>query len=245
MLKERINILNFDNCYLSQDYYRSIDYNWIDLSELDETRCYCSEKSELKLEDILSSYRKNKVSFIGSGDYHYVSYILLKFIDQPFSLLVFDNHTDMQESVFGPILSCGSWILAAAKNIKNLRNIIIIGVNSVYIKNIKNKRHVYFFSRELDSQPQKIISYIDRIIKDSSIYISIDKDVLAKGEVYTNWDQGFMEERELEYILKFLLKNKDLVGIDICGEYHKDSPLATRVNNEANKMILNTIFSNI
>ena len=40
--------------------------------------------------------RKNKgITFIGSGNYHYVSHLLLEEINKPFTLILFDHHTDM------------------------------------------------------------------------------------------------------------------------------------------------------
>ena len=47
-------------------------------------------------------------------------------------------------------------------------------------------------------------------------YVSIDKDVLAPGEVRTNWDQGVMRLDDLAAALR-LLRGR-IVASDVCGE---------------------------
>ena len=49
------------------------------------------------------------------------------------------------------------------------------------------------------------------------IYLSIDKDVLAKKFVKTNWDQGEMTLPQLEDILRDLCTNHKVIGMDLCG----------------------------
>ena len=50
------------------------------------------------------------IHFIDSGDYHYISKIMTDFIKEPFTLVLIDHHTDMQDaSLGGDILSCGNW----------------------------------------------------------------------------------------------------------------------------------------
>ncbi|MGA9173847.1 MAG: arginase family protein, partial [Thermoactinomyces sp.] len=48
--------------------------------------------------------------------------------------------------------------------------------------------------------------------------ISIDKDVLDRTFAVTNWDQGNMHLRELVIALQTLVQQKNVLGIDICGE---------------------------
>ena len=49
------------------------------------------------------------------------------------------------------------------------------------------------------------------------IYLSIDKDVLAKKFVKTNWDQGEMTLPQLEDILRDLCTNHKVIGMDLSG----------------------------
>ena len=52
------------------------------------------------------------------------------------------------------------------------------------------------------------------------IYISIDKDVLSRKVLRTNWDQGIMTEAEFRHELdRFTMDPKiHILGVDICGE---------------------------
>lgn len=66
-------------------------------------------------------------------------------------------------------------------------------------------------------------------------YICIDKDVLDEKYAVTNWDQGKMSMRMLEQILKTLVTEYDVIGVDICGMYPEENSLpeylrAERVN---------------
>lgn len=67
------------------------------------------------------------------------------------------------------------------------------------------------------------------------VYISIDKDVLDEKYAVTNWDQGKMSMGMLEQILKTLVTEYDVIGVDICGMYPEENSLpeylrAERVN---------------
>ena len=52
------------------------------------------------------------------------------------------------------------------------------------------------------------------------VYISIDKDVLSRKVLRTNWDQGIMTEAEFRHELDRFAMGPDIhiLGVDICGE---------------------------
>lgn len=52
------------------------------------------------------------------------------------------------------------------------------------------------------------------------VYISIDKDVLSRKVLRTNWDQGIMTEAEFRRELDRFTMDPDIhiLGVDICGE---------------------------
>ena len=59
-------------------------------------------------------------------------------------------------------------------------------------------------------------------------YISVDKDVLSKDVIMTNWDQGDMTLEELMKALNFLKDHcgDNIVSVDVCGECTMDDPKA-------------------
>lgn len=53
---------------------------------------------------------------------------------------------------------------------------------------------------------------------DEPVYISVDKDVLNTDSAVTNWDQGSLSLASLESLLSIILRNENVIGIDVCGE---------------------------
>lgn len=74
--------------------------------------------------------------FMGSGDYHHITLLLLEhFLQQraahhqhsPIDLIIFDNHPDNMRFPFG--IHCGSWVYHAAK-LPQIRHIHVLGITS-------------------------------------------------------------------------------------------------------------------
>ena len=107
------------------------DVVWIDCESLSGTECYCDSDSADRIRGILScnGIDYHGVHFIDNGNYHYLSKLLTDSIDEPFNLFVADNHPDTQSPLFGPILSCGSWLKDLIEENKNVNNVYLSGVN--------------------------------------------------------------------------------------------------------------------
>ena len=56
------------------------------------------------------------------------------------------------------------------------------------------------------------------------VYISIDKDCLKADESLTNWEEGRLSLTELTAMLSWIKARKDIVGLDITGEYSEARP---------------------
>lgn len=54
-----------------------------------------------------------------------------------------------------------------------------------------------------------------------ALWITIDKDVLGRGEAVTNWDQGEMTLDHVIMAVRRLASSFRIVGIDVCGDYSK------------------------
>lgn len=120
-----------------------VKVHWIDCSEISGTDCYCDDEAQDTIRKAMDEVcdSKSKVAsetipslhFFDNGNYHYMSKLWTDRISQPFSLIVFDHHPDMQPPRFGGILSCGGWIKETLENNKFIQNVIIIGVDDKLI----------------------------------------------------------------------------------------------------------------
>jgi hypothetical protein len=194
-------ILHFDDVYLYQRRLRAIGRE-IDLRGMSGIRYLCPLE-RIEILDARIPYYKKAITFLGSGDFHYITYILLRRIDEPFNLLLLDNHLDIKET-FSGFISCGSW-LKNTLEIETLRYVFYIGsgITDGYDRIIK-----------VDSNLEQLSLALRTGIP---LYISIDKDVLNNSSVETNWDQGYLDLDELLEILSSI-PISIIIGVDVCGE---------------------------
>ena len=109
-MKRNIVIMDFSGIYQEEQFYEGEQISWIDLSDISGTNCYCDGDAQAQILERMEKYPVSGIYFIDSGNYHYMSRIGIGRVKEPFNLLVFDNHTDMQLPAFGGLLSCGGWI---------------------------------------------------------------------------------------------------------------------------------------
>jgi hypothetical protein len=64
------------------------------------------------------------VVYYGSGDFHHLTYLFLQQLDEPVTVVHFDNHPDWVR--FPYTVNCGSWV-ARAVECANVRKVITIG----------------------------------------------------------------------------------------------------------------------
>lgn len=218
-----INILNFDNVYLSQRFYETASTTWVDLTDLRNIN-RCCELASLKKIDGRLQQARHRVTFIGSGNYHYVTLLFLRRVKVPFTLILIDNHTDLDPLLSDSLVSCGSWVTLALRTLPLLKRVILVGTADHYAAEIPlgvRDRVAVFSQTQLRRRPW-LKHAIARATPTQAVYISIDKDVLHDTEVFTNWDQGNLTLTELLAILYSLRRAKKVWGMDVCGEYESD-----------------------
>jgi len=188
---------------------------------------YCSDEAYGEIRRRLSEYDhpERGIHFIDTGNYHYMSRIFTSFIDEQYDLVLMDNHTDMQDTAFGNILSCGSWAGEVKRNDDNLRKLILIGPSEI---------------------PDGAEEMSDHECDDVPVYLSIDKDILSTGECVTNWDQGNKSLDELTCLISKVTKGRRMIGADICGGLSVSDPGWTeqiRLDNTASDIsIMNKLY---
>ena len=242
-------ILDFTHVYCDE-YIKDIDrFRYMDCSDIEETDMYCSKNAYEKIWGRIEPYGIQGIHYIDSGNYHYVSKIITDHITEPFGLVMYDHHTDMQIPMVPEMMSCGDWAGQALSQNKNLRQLVIVGPPESDIEQTlesysgsQSGRLLTFSAEDLHGDLPK--NKLKLIRTDLPLYISIDKDVLGTEYTETNWSQGDMSIDGLERLLSVFLggqgeeKNSDacrddernagdirhsrILGIDICGEIQTD-----------------------
>ena len=239
-------IMNFTDVYKNAKFCEDISAKWLEVSKLQGTNCYCDEEAQKNLYAIMQKEDVFGIHFIDSGNYHYVSRLWLTYLEEPFVLIVFDNHTDMQPPAFGGLLSCGGWIASAVEELEYLKKVILIGPDEEAFSKVEKhiKEKTLFLSREQlrERTKEEKLTFLQNISEGLPIYISVDKDVLNEEAATTTWSQG---DLSLEELKDFLIEMKQLygdriLGLDICGE--AEDVEKNQKNDKANGEILQ-IFS--
>ncbi len=227
-------VYSLSGVYEQQTFWQDAHLPLTDLTALSGTNAYCDAPA---MEELQHLWQKDPcfLRFIDSGNYHYLSYLTASQISEPFSLVLFDNHPDLQQPAFGDILSCGGWVRYALDRLPMLRRVYMIGVDPVLLEEespLPGQVHVlpaglqnYPSSERMDNLP---------------LFISIDKDVLCEEDAACNWSQGQMRLADLLSMLDALADRHRIVNVDICGEsYPDDAPWAHRKNDDASRSLLN------
>ena len=243
-LKETV-IMNFSGIYKNQSFYKNHaekEIFWTELSDLSGCNCYCDAEAADRICGEIQNYTGNGIHFIDSGNYHYMTRLWLEKQQVPFRLLVFDNHTDMQPPAFGGLLSCGGWIAASLEELPLLQEVILVGPDEEAYTQVEPdlQQKVLFLSREKLSTmtTEEKEGFFNNLSEDLPLYVSVDKDVLCKGDASTTWSQGDMHLSELMSFLELVLERQNILGMDVCGECDMDSCSEDFLNDHANEAIL-------
>ena len=243
-MKRSLVILNFTHAYETQPFLRRYPASWVDCTGLQGTDCYCSPESYGKLQELLAPFSPEGLHLIDSGDYHYVTKLWTDKIDQPFSLVLFDHHPDMQPTLFEDMLSCGSWVKDVLETNPFLHKVFIVGAAEPLVEAMTtgygDKVKCY---SEADLSHEEGWNRFSEEHVDCPVYISVDKDVLNGASAATNWDQGSLTLDELESLLGIILKKEAVVGVDICGECSRslnffEEKRELAINGKANSELL-------
>lgn len=261
-----ITICNFSNIYGNQPYLEGLRLSektlWIDLSGISGTDCYCDDEAVAAIRKKMADAgieNAQGIHFIDNGNYHYMSKIWTDMVQEPFTLVVFDHHPDMQEPRFGDILSCGGWVKKTLDDSKFIDNVVLIGVADHLVEEIPPHDKVTFIREsEIAREALTSTSFVFRLkelrsVLSSNIYISIDKDVLSPTDAATNWDQGSLRLEQMKAFIDKFAKNHKIIGVDICGERardfsgdeHHSVQEADTLNNELNRDLLDFITQQI
>ena len=132
---------------------KSADIHWLDCTKIVGTDCYCDDDAIKEINELIDSAERSSdnnnnsncagkapgIHFFDNGNYHYMSKHWTDRVQEPFSLIVFDHHPDMQPPRFGGILSCGGWVKEVLDHNKFVQNVVIIGVKDELVETVREE----------------------------------------------------------------------------------------------------------
>jgi hypothetical protein len=175
----------------------------------------------------------------GSGDFHHLSALWIRHLNQPVIVVSFDNHPDWD--VRPPKWGCGGWVNRALE-LPHVRRVSVWGCGNFECwwpwQFFGNRRAERRGDLEVhpwaDDRPWKDRQRRGAILRENwqerfqsfvadltgaNVYITIDLDCLRPDEAVTNWESGRFTAADLQWALKGLREKCLLIGGDICGAY--------------------------
>jgi len=244
-------VLDFDGSVSRQrEFVAHARPSSVDFSELGpRTRLWASRSHAKKILRGLDPAKKAAVTFTGSGDFHFVSALLLSQFRKSISLVVLDHHPDWD--VMPPRLGCGAWISRAIEQ-ENVLKVLHVGSGSddlqfpaLLTANWRSLRQRYLTllpSRAPSSLPRPLRKHVRKSLIENAavvfreyvsrlpteeVYLSIDKDCLKREDNASNWEEGSLSLDQVLEFISILREERELVGADVTGEYsklHYESP---------------------
>jgi hypothetical protein len=186
--------------------------------------------------------RDHGTVFLGSGDFHHLTWPLVARVpgNQAFQVVVLDNHPDNMRFPFG--VHCGSWVRRVAA-MPRVSHVHVIGITSQdigkghawenYLGPLKAGKLTYW-STGVDvgwagklglANAFRTFATSDAMVEafvgtqtgaGQPVYLSIDKDAYAPDVAMTNWDQGTLSEAGGAAIIRSLRGR--IIGSDITGD---------------------------
>ncbi len=246
-------VMDFTHTYRGEWIGRMPRLSRLDCSDIGGTDLYCSREAEAELQRRIAAFPPEGIHFLDSGNYHYLTGLFVRRIQEPYNLLFFDHHNDMKPTLIPELLSCGAWAKRVLEEEENLRRLLLIGPSRETLEEIGemgvgHREKLFCISREeleaaegtdsAENAGAALRGLLSALWEGADeglpLYLSIDKDVLSEEYARTNWDQGTLSLPLLKTILADCCRRSRILGVDICGELPDASPAqaaeARRIN---------------
>jgi arginase family enzyme len=177
-------------------------------------------------------------TLFGSGDFHHLSAVWTRQFTQPFTILSFDNHPDWV--VTPPRWSCGAWINRALENTL-VEDIAVWGCGNFECnfpgRLLGNRRaakagrlEVFPWAQPKQKYPDWLYPVRPETWRESfeswvnaeagrKVYVTIDLDCLASGQISTNWEAGLFNYSDIVWALERVRAQAEIIGGDLCGAW--------------------------
>lgn len=248
--RKELTVLDLDHtCATQATLLAQFPHRTLDLTALPQSNLYCSEATFRRLAGALPAAAGQGVTLIGCGNYHYVALALLPRPPRPFTLVLVDHHADCGAGIIPSMLSCGSWVRHAFRQLPGLARVVMVGPSAGAAEALPAalRRRIRVFPETTELTPAALLAAIPT----DDVHLSIDKDALAPAEARTNWDQGRLTLQRLLPLVTALVRAKRVCGADLCGEWPA-SPLerfrpevrsALALNERANLQLVRSLLA--
>jgi hypothetical protein len=192
------------------------------------------------MEEFYREVPKEPFVCYGSGDFHHLTALWVRRLNEPFVLVSFDNHPDWD--MRPPRWACGGWVNRAL-DLPHVRKISVWGCGNFECwwpgRIFGNRRaeregrlevHPWADGRPPSDQNrrgailranwrERFTEFV-QTLEGSNIYITIDLDCLRAEEAVTNWENGRFTVDDVIWSLTHLRRsNTRILGGDICGAF--------------------------
>jgi arginase family enzyme len=179
----------------------------------------------------------------GSGDFHHLTAVLLRFLDTPIHVVCFDNHPDWD--IRPPRWACGAWVNRAL-DLPRVQSITVWGCGNFelafpsrifrsrntrltihpWAERFSNSTKRLYPSMNTDNWRDHFEAFATSLAG-KTIYVTIDMDCLRHDDAITNWENGLFTPDDLSWALKRLHQSATVIAGDVCGAYSRPA-YATR-----------------
>lgn len=124
-----VRVLNFDNSVVRQNnLIERFKPSIIDLTDVGpRCRLYSNDNTAQEIRARIDPGSKDSITFLGSGDFHHITSLLLDKFNDDISIISFDDHPDWD--ILPPKIGCGSWVTRVLSK-GNVKKVILIGASS-------------------------------------------------------------------------------------------------------------------
>jgi arginase family enzyme len=175
----------------------------------------------------------------GSGDFHHLAGWLLRRVQEPVTVISFDNHPDWD--IRPPRWACGAWINRALA-LPTVQKVTVWGCGNFELnwpsRLFANRRDVRSGRLEIHPWAERFKPSVARrfnamtrenwrerfeqfatALEAANVYVTVDLDCLTATEATTNWENGLFTAADVAWALATLRRHARIVAGDLCGAY--------------------------
>ena len=212
---------------------------YIDVRTLAPHLRYSSTRQAMTEFQQLVARNPSHFTLMGSGDFHHLTSALLLRLQEPFTLVSFDNHPDWD--IRPPRWCCGTWMNRALER-PQLQHVSIWGCGnfelnwpgSIFANHTAlraGRMEVWPWAERLPERTRRRWRTMNREswrddfiafaakLAGRRVYITVDLDSLCAEEAATNWENGLFTAADIAWAVTQIRRSADVVGGDVCGAY--------------------------